>query len=103
MPHLAFHVLLALADCDLHGWAIIKRISRLTDGKTQPSSGSLYLSMVKLEERGLIRGAQAPASNDDSRRRYYRLTPLGRRVLEAETQRISALIGHARALGVRGS
>ena len=104
LPDLALHVLLALAEGDLHGWGIIKRIGELTEGRSRPSSGSLYLSMVKLEERTLITDAPTrPDDDDDSRRRYYTLTPLGTRILEAETSRLSRLVGHARGLGVAGA
>jgi DNA-binding PadR family transcriptional regulator len=104
LPDLALHVLLALAEGDLHGWGIIKRIGELTEGRTRPSSGSLYLSMVKLEERKLISDApRRPDDADDPRRRYYTLTGVGRRVLEAETARLARLVGHARGLGVAGA
>lgn len=102
LPHLAFHVLLALAQGELHGWAIIKRIREITEGVTNPSSGSLYLSMGKLEERGLLEEASTRPSpgDDDTRRRYYRLTPLGRRVVEAEAERLAGLVNLARVANI---
>ncbi len=101
LPDLAFHVLLALAESDAHGWGIIKRIGELTEGRKQPSSGSLYLSIVKLEQRRLITDApRQPVDDDDPRRRYYTMTRLGRRVLEAESARLSRLVTHAAAVGV---
>jgi DNA-binding PadR family transcriptional regulator len=100
LPDLSVHVLLALADGARHGWSIIKRISEMTEGRREPSSGSLYLSMIRLEQRGLIQTAASPASETDARRRYYRLTSLGRRVLEAELRRMSGLIGAARLSGI---
>ena len=90
----------ALADADLHGWAIIKQIGTLTEGKTKPSTGSLYLAMVKLEDKGLIADAPLRDADDDPRRRYYTLTRLGRRVLQAETQRLSLLVNYAKRAGV---
>ncbi len=103
LPDLALHVLIALAEGDLHGWGIIKRISELTKGRTRPSSGSLYLSMAKLEKRGLVTdAAHRPDDTEDSRRRYYTLTPLGRRVLVAEAARLSGLMRHAKRLGIVG-
>ena len=103
LPDLALHVLIALAEGDLHGWGIIKRIGELTEGRTRPSSGSLYLSIARLEERQLVTDAPTrPHDSEDSRRRYYTLTPLGRRVLEAETARLSGLMRHAKTLGIVG-
>ena len=106
LPHLPFHILLALGTVGTaHGYAIIKRIGEMTEGRTAPSSGSLYLAMVRLDERGLLQEAPKPSSEDDARRRYYRLTPLGRRVLEAESQRLAGLVELARlahALDGRG-
>lgn len=97
LPHLSYHVLLALAAEPLHGWAIIKRIREMAGTRAAPSSGSLYLAMVRLEDRGLLEEAEAPAdASDDERRRYYRLTALGRAVLRAETARLAALVELAR-------
>jgi DNA-binding PadR family transcriptional regulator len=99
LPHLAFHVLLALADADRHGWAIVRRIEELTDGAWSPSAGSLYLSMVGLEKKGLIADIEAPEPDTDGRRRYYTLLPLGRRVLDLELARLASLVRHADRLG----
>lgn len=92
LPHLAFHVLLALADGDRHGWAIVKRIEELTENVWSPSAGSLYLSMVGLEKKGLIAEVESPETGGDARRRYYTLSPLGRRVLDAELRRLASLV-----------
>lgn len=97
LPHLPFHILLALGtEGTAHGYAIIKRIGGITEGRTAPSSGSLYLAMVRLEERRLLQEVARPSGEKDARRRYYRLTPLGRRVLEAECQRLAGLVELAR-------
>ncbi|MGH7578293.1 MAG: PadR family transcriptional regulator [Longimicrobiales bacterium] len=97
LPHLSYYVLLALASEPLHGWAIIKRIREMAGPRAAPSSGSLYLAMVRLEDRGLLEEAEAPAdASDDERRRYYRMTKLGRAVLRAETARLAALVDIAR-------
>lgn len=101
LPHLAFHVLLALADGDRHGWAIVRRIEELTEGVWSPSAGSLYLSMVGLEKKGLILEVEGPADETDGRRRYYALSPLGRRVLELELSRLASLVSVA--AGVRAT
>lgn len=102
LPNLPLHVLLALAEADMHGWAVIKRIEEITAGKQSPSSGSLYLAMTRLEEQGLIEDAPAPPGETDARRRYYRLTLHGRRVLSLELERLSGLVDRGRSLGVTG-
>lgn len=91
LPHLALHVLIALSAEPLHGWGIVRRIETLTEGVWSPSAGSLYLSMTRLEEQGLIADARGPADVDE-RRRYYRLTKLGGRVLELERRRLASLL-----------
>lgn len=103
LPHLPFHILLAVAGQDaMHGWAVIKRIEEITDGKTCPSTGSLYLAMGRLQERGLLERASAPPEETDVRRRFYRLSAVGRRVLSAESQRLAGLLAVARVAGVLG-
>lgn len=96
LPRLAFQVLLVLARSDKHGYAIAKEVERNTDGRTKPSTGSLYLSMEKLHAKALIEESERRAENDDSRRRYFRITPLGRRVARAETERLIHLVNLAR-------
>ena len=102
LPHLSTLVLLALAEGDAHGWEIIRRIRKLTQGETSPSSGSLYLAMLRLEQSGLIEEVEPPVAreDDDARRRYYRMTPHGRRVLEAESRRLERLVEQARRWNV---
>jgi len=98
LPRLAFQILLALAKCEGHGYAIAKEVERNTDGRTKPSTGSLYLSMEKLHTQSLIEKAEASPDdgNQDARRRYFRITPLGRRVARAETERMLRLVNLAR-------
>lgn len=96
LPHLPFQVLLALAEGSRHGWGVIERIRELSRGRDNPSSGSLYLAMARLKERGLIAEAAPPEESAGGRRRYFRLTPLGRRVLVAETERLAELVEVAR-------
>ncbi len=96
LPRLAFQVLLALASSDSHGYAIAKEVERNTDGRTKPSTGSLYLSMEKLHAKALIEESERPAESNDTRRRYFRITPLGRRVARAETERLIPLVNLAR-------
>jgi DNA-binding PadR family transcriptional regulator len=104
LPHLPLHILLALsAEESMHGWAIIKRVEEMTDGRTCPSTGSLYLAMGRLTERGLLEEIAPPAADTDARRKYYRVTPFGRRVIEAESRRLAGLVEMARASDLLGS
>jgi DNA-binding PadR family transcriptional regulator len=98
LPHMALHVLLVLMEEERHGWAIVRRIEERTGGVWSPSAGSLYLSMTRLEEQGLIEDAEPPAPDVDRRRRYYRVTVLGRGVLDLELCRLSSLLGWAEGL-----
>jgi DNA-binding PadR family transcriptional regulator len=94
-----FHVLLALADADQHGYAIIKSVAHRTDGEVTLSTGTLYGIIKRLLAEGLIvEAARRPAAAlDDERRRYYRLTDFGRRVAIAEAARLEKTIAVARA------
>ena len=94
LAHLQFYVLLALGEGAAHGWAIIQRIRVITTGQTSPSSGSLYLAMTRLHENGLIEETDT-RDDEDARRRYYRLTRLGRAVARAESARLASLVQHA--------
>ena len=103
---LSFHILLALAEGEKHGYGILKEIERRTDGKMRTASGALYLAAVRLEDGGLIQESERRPDPelDDKRRRYYRLSDLGRRVAAAEAGRLSQLLGIAFDIGlVRGA
>jgi DNA-binding PadR family transcriptional regulator len=100
-PH-QFHILLALTDRERHGYGVIQEIEHRTDGALRIGTGTLYTAIARLVELGLIASASRAAPADE-RRRYYRLTPLGRSVLKAETTRLEALVRHAHACGVRPS
>jgi len=104
LPRLAFQILLALARGESHGYAIAKEVERNTGGRTKPSTGSLYLSMDKLHSQALIEEAEArpESADDDARRRYFRLTPLGRQVARAETERMLRLVNLARERDLLG-
>ena len=95
---LSLHVLLALADEDRHGYAIIKEIARQTQGQLQPGTGALYTAIQRLvDDRWIAVSHQRPdPKDDDPRRRYYRLTPQGRTALAAETARLTELLLVAR-------
>ena len=97
-----FHILLALTGAHLHGYAIIRDVADRTGGALQLGTGTLYTALARLEALALVDESdrRAPAGEDDDRRRYYRLTPLGRAVLKAETERLDALVRHARAKGI---
>lgn len=81
-----FHVLVSLADGDRHGYAIIKEIAERTDGAERIGAGTLYAILRRLVDDHLI--DEVSASGDDQRRRYYRLTALGRGVAKAEVERL---------------
>ena len=95
LPNLPYLVMLSIAEQPRHGWAIVKRIEELSGPRATPSSGSLYLAIARLEERGLIEESPAPDESVDQRR-TYRLTSLGRRVVRLETVRLAELVGLAK-------
>ncbi len=99
----AFHILVALADEDRHGYAIIQEVAARTGGAVTLSAGTLYRSIQRLLEQGLIHETrERPAPElDDERRRYYRITPLGKAAARAETRRLQRLVELARAHGIR--
>jgi DNA-binding PadR family transcriptional regulator len=93
-----FHILLALAGDDLHGYAILQEVARLTEGDLEMEPGTLYRALHRMLRDGwVVESSRRPAADlDDERRRYYRLTPLGRRVASAEANRIARLLSVAR-------
>ncbi len=98
-----FQVLVALADGEKHGYAIIKEVSRRTDGKVRLRAGTLYTAIRRFVDAGFIQeSAERPdPSLDDERRRYYRLTDRGRAVAVAEARRMAETLAQARVkLGV---
>jgi DNA-binding PadR family transcriptional regulator len=92
-----FHILLALTDQDRHGYGIILDVATRTDGGMRLGTGTLYTAIARLVRLGLV----ADTGREDERRRYYRLTPAGRKVLSAETTRLESLVRYARAKRVR--
>ena len=101
LPNAAFHILLAVADEDRHGYAIIQDVAARTSGALKLSPGTLYRSIQRMLEQGLlVEPRRRPLPEfDDERRRYYRITPFGRAVAEAESRRMSELVRMARARG----
>jgi len=97
-----FHILLSLAEEDRHGYAIILDVARRTGGEIRLSAGTLYRSIQRMLELGLIIETKSRPipEMDDERRRYYRITPLGTAVAKAEVNRLSSLVKMARACGV---
>jgi DNA-binding PadR family transcriptional regulator len=97
------HILLAVADQDRHGYAIMQEVERITDGAVRMGPGTLYGTIKRMLSAGLIEETdeRPDSGTDDERRRYYRATPLGRHVLEEETARMASLVSAARAKRVR--
>jgi DNA-binding PadR family transcriptional regulator len=102
LPPATFHILVALAGDDRHGYAVIQDISARTNGEVQLSAGTLYRSIQRMLEQGLIsESRQRPArALDDERRRYYRLTPFGTAVARAEARRLTQMLKLARQSGL---
>jgi len=99
LPAAAFHIMVSLADEDLHGYEIMRRVEEQTGGRTRLGPGTLYSSIHALVEAGFI--AETASSTDakvnDERRRYYRLTAAGRKVSREEAERLADLLRVARA------
>jgi DNA-binding PadR family transcriptional regulator len=93
----AVYVLVAIGPSELHGYAIMSEITRITDGSVRLGPGTLYTSIKRLLASGLIEesGERPDPTLDDHRRRYYRLTPAGRVVASAEVRRLKALVASA--------
>jgi DNA-binding PadR family transcriptional regulator len=102
LPLATFHILLAVAEDDRHGYGIIQDVAARTEGALRLSAGTLYRSIQRMLEDGLLfETATRPAPDeDDERRRYYRITKLGAAVARAEAARLSDLVRFARAAGL---
>ena len=96
-----FHILMALSEADRHGYAIIQDVADRTGGTVRLSPGTLYRSIQRMLEDGLLVEIddRPDPEEDDERRRYYRITPFGRNVARAEAQRLIDLVKMARASG----
>jgi len=102
LPPATFHILMAVTDEDRHGYGIIQDVMARTDGELRLSAGTLYRSIQRMLEQGLIvepRRRPAPAL-DDERRRYYSITPFDTAVARAEMRRLTQLVRLARARGL---
>jgi len=101
LPPAVFHILISIGDDEKHGYAIMQDVAARTGGRVRMSPGTLYGSIRKMLDDGLIeelfrRGRDA----DEERRRYYRVTKFGRAVATAEADRLTALLHHARLNGL---
>ena len=99
LTNAAFHVLLALADADRHGYGIIIEVAAATEGEVRLRTGTLYTIVRRLLDGGLVAESDArpDPEEDDERRRYYRITTLGRAALQAEAARLARVVELARA------
>jgi DNA-binding PadR family transcriptional regulator len=95
----AFQILVALADQERHGYAIMQDVAARTNGEVKLNAGTLYTTIKRLVDDDLIVEVSAPADADssDERRRYYKLTNLGRQVARAELARLQAIVRRAAA------
>ncbi len=99
LPPATLNVLLALSSRDLHGYAIMTEVERLSDGTIRMGPGTLYGTLKRLVDTGLIVEGDPPErAQDDERRRYYGLTDFGLQVLTAETQRLQSMMRRAGVL-----
>ena len=92
----ALHILLALAGEDLHGYGIMLEVTRQSEGQYKLGPGTLYDNLRKLMTQRCVEEVQKRAADEDPRRRYYRLTGLGRRVLAAEVARLEGVVRNAK-------
>lgn len=100
-----FHILVSLADRDRHGYSVMQDVAERTGGALRLSPSSLYAAIKRLLGQELIEelSERPDPEHDDERRRYYRLTALGRRVAMAEARRLERLLADARATGLLSS
>jgi DNA-binding PadR family transcriptional regulator len=102
LPRDTFHILVSLADRDRHGYSVMLDVAERTGGALRLSPSSLYASIKRLLSQALIEelDERPDPRHDDQRRRYYRLTRLGRQVATAEARRLERLLSDARATGL---
>lgn len=107
MPHetplspLSMAILVSLGRDDRHGYALMQEIEERSGGRLTPGTGSLYAALQRLMDDGLIvESPDRPRADEDRRRRYYRITPEGRRAAADEAERMRELLSEARAAGL---
>jgi len=94
------HILIALGEGERHGYSIMQDVADRTGGKVRMSPGTLYGSIKRMLEEGLIEELTTGAAGADERRRFYRITRFGRRVAAAEAERLTSLLSQARSSGL---
>jgi DNA-binding PadR family transcriptional regulator len=99
LPAAAFQILMSLADDDLHGYEIMRRVEEQTDGRTRMGPGTLYSSIQALLDAGFIAevASRSDEGPNEARRRYYRLTAAGRKAAREEAERLADVLRVARA------
>ena len=104
LPEATFHILIALAAGDRHGYAIMQEVESATDGRLRLGAGTLYRSLQRLLEQGfIVETNDRPApENDDERRRYYRITDDGRTAARGEAARLAGMVRLAELRGIVG-
>lgn len=95
LTDLAFNILVALTDEELHGYALVKRLREL-EGRQDLRTGTVYAALARLQEEGWVEEGDPPSEGEDARRRYYRVTPGGRDAARAEAARLARVLGMAR-------
>ena len=102
LPSATFHILVALSDADRHGYAIMQEVAERTEGRAKLNPGTLYTTIHRLLEQGLIAelDARPVKAEDDERRRYYRLTTFGRQVAQRELARLTEMVALGRGAGL---
>jgi len=101
VPMPVLHILVALADGERHGYAIMQEVAARTGGAVRLGPGTLYGSIKRMLHDGLIEELDERRDpHDDERRRYYRITPHGRRVAKEEVGQLATLVRRARAAGL---
>ena len=97
LPEAVFHILVALADHESHGYALMQEVADLTEGRMRLRPGTLYAAIQRMLEQGLI--VEVSSRGGDERRRTYRTTPRGRQLAISETDRLRLLLTKARLAG----
>ena len=101
LPAATLHILLALADEPRHGYAVIQDVELRTNGELRLSAGTLYRSIARMVEQGLIEEVSIRTRTDDERRRYYQISDFGAAVARAELRRLDQLVRAGRQRGLR--